>query len=61
MGVPPWGWGTGLLGRGSRRPGGSQEKELPQTGDIEDDVMRVWAKDRWQPPALLLENFRGRG
>lgn len=23
--------------------------------------MRVWIKDSWQPPALLLENFRGWG
>lgn len=37
--APPWGRGTGLLGGGGG--GESQEKELPRTGDIEDDVMRV--------------------
>lgn len=31
--------------------------EFPWTRDIEDDVIRVWVKDSWQPPALLLENF----
>lgn len=53
---PPWGWGT--------RPAvgvGSHWVEFPGIGDIEDDVMRVWIKDSWQPPALLLENFRGWG
>ena len=39
--------------------GGSQWMESPWTGDMEDDVIRVWVNDSWQPPALLLENFRG--
>lgn len=38
----------GLLG-----VGGSQWMVSPRTGDIEDDVVRVWVKDSWQPPALL--------
>lgn len=35
--------------------------ESPWTGDIEDDVMRVWVKDSWQPPAFLIENVRACG
>jgi hypothetical protein len=32
--------------------------KFPWIRDFEDDVIRVWVKDSWQPPALLLENFR---
>lgn len=31
---------------------------IPMDGGMEGDVMRVWVQDSWQPPALLLENFR---
>ena len=34
--------------------------DSPWTGVMEDDVIRVCVKDSWQPPALLLENFRVR-
>lgn len=54
MGVTAGGSGTRPTGRG----GLHSVDGISMLGAIKNDVIRVWVKDSWQPPALLLEIWK---